>query len=733
MWIIGLLSLLVLTCGLIYAIVQLRQDYNARFIKLSALNKVLQQENSGYATELERIRKTSSWYNKLFNASENIVLVFALDTDNIPANILDVNDLACLALGYTREELLGMTPLDIQMEQDAIPSLGFSNAEMVTTSDQVLSGRRARFYTRETRVLVERILEKDELTYSGIYITRRDQRIPVEISARSLVVNGRTIIVSSAHDITGEKQTQNALNESEHRFRNFFRQSPIGLAIYDAERNLNDANPACLRIFGCPTIDEFRKLNMFSNPFIPPEASKMIDSGASAQFEAAFDFNRVRKEAMFVSSRSGECHYDILITSLGHDTSYRNRGYVTQVQDITERKKTEQALLQSEKMLRQAEKMEAIGSMAGGIAHDFNNILTPLLGYAEIALRSVNKESPMSNYIEEILRASHRAKDLVDQILSFSRKNEKEGQPIHLLPIVKEVLTLIKTSAPETMLIDRIIKTERDVVKADPTQMHQVFMNLCTNAIHAMKNAEPALLEVRVTDFLLDNHYRTELPNLKPGRYLRVSVKDSGTGMDQATMEKIFEPFFTTKGKGEGTGLGLAVVHSIIASCGGRITVESLPGKGATFNVILPLLEDQLGAVIADSVAPLPTGKETILIIDDEPEIVEMIATMLGTLGYHPVFSKSSSDALEKFRVSPSRYDLIIVDQVMPGMSGSQLALEIMMINPSTPVILCTGFTEVLSEEELLAMGIRQILKKPIVMKELATAVRNTLDGKPAA
>lgn len=728
MWLIGLISLLILTAGLIYALIQLRQNYNSRLVKLTALRKVLEQENAGYAKELKRLTSENSWYRSLFRATEEMVFAFEIDADSTPGTLIEVNDLACHILGYTREEMLKMSPLDIQAGQDAIPSMGIRSSEGQTESEGKPS--KGKFFTRETRVLMERILEKDELVYSGSYACQDDKRIPVEINARCLNLDERNIVLLSAHDITVREAARDALNESEQRFLNFFNQSPIGVAIYDTNHQLKDVNPACLRIFGCPTKEEFANLDMFDNPFIPANAQKAISNGESAHFEADFDFAEVRRLAMFVSSRSGHCHYDILITSLGHDTNFKTKGYTAQVQDITERKNTELALHRSEKMLRQAEKMEAIGSMAGGIAHDFNNILTPLLGYAEIALRSVETESAMANYVEEILKASHRAKDLVDQILAFSRKNDKEGQPIHLIPIVKEVLKLVQAPMPEHIKIERIIKTERDIVKADPTQIHQVLMNLCTNAWHAMREQPEGTLEVRVTDFLLDHHYKTEFPTLETGRHLRVSVKDTGTGIDKQTMNKIFDPFFTTKGKGEGTGLGLAVVHSIVASCKGRVTVESAPNEGTTFNVILPLLDDNAETVIADSVAPLPTGTETVLIVDDEQEIVEMIATMLGSLGYHPVFARDGSEALEKFNSSPQRFDAVVADQIMPGMSGSQLSLELMMVKPGLPIILCTGHSESLSQEELHALGISRILKKPIVMKDLAAAMREVLDGK---
>lgn len=724
----ALLLLLCIMAGLNF---YLHQQHQKRATKFSALNKFLQQENSEYAKELEDQRGRKEWYRRLFNDSEDIVFVYEIAGDGMPGKLLDVNDVSCAKLGYSREELLNLTPLDIEVEQDAIPALVFAAGSSVALSHPNAGSRGDKYASQVSHLLVEKILQEKHVVYCGVYANRAGRSFPVEVNARRLDFSNMTVILCTAHDITNRQEAQNALNESEQRFKNFFAHSPIGVAICDAEKHLVDANLAYLRIFGAPNREELQRFSLFDNPFVPVDARAKVATGESVQFEMTVDFEDVRKNSMFVSSKSGQANLDVMIDSLGHDRNFKTRGYIIQVQDTTQRRKTELALRQSEKLLRQAEKMEALGSMAGGIAHDFNNILTPLLGYTEIALRSVDTANPVHMYLQEILKASHRAKELVEQILSFSRKHDKEGQAIHILPIVKEVINLMRSSMPEKIEVRRVIKTDRDIVFGDATQMHQVFMNICTNAAYAMRDMPGGVLEIVVSDFLVDRHSKGDFPDLQPGRYIRISVKDTGTGIDQAIMDKVFEPFFTTKPRGEGTGLGLSVVHNIIAACKGRIAVESELGKGSTFHVVFPLLEDQAEARLAESSMPLPTGKEHIMIVDDEADIVEMIAHMLASLGYHPVLTTTGTEALGLFQACPSRYDAIIADQVMPGKSGSQLAKEIRSIRSDVPVILVTGFSETLSPEELKANGISELLKKPVIMRDLAEMVRRVLDSRP--
>jgi len=369
--------------------------------------------------------------------------------------------------------------------------------------------------------------------------------------------------------------------------------------------------------------------------------------------------------------------------------------------------------------------MEAIGTLAGGIAHDFNNILTPIIGYTEMALATVNPDDPVFSNLDEVLKASHRAKELVKQILTFSRQSEQEVKPIHLIPLVKEVMKLLRGSILATTELLTTIEAERDIVKADPTQIHQIIMNLCTNALHAMKD-KVGVLEVGLTQTVVDSRTRGPLARLRHGAYVEIYVRDTGHGMERAVLDRIFEPFFTTKQSGEGTGMGLAVVHGIVASLQGAITVDSAVGKGTTFHIVLPLMEqvaEQTPAVLM----PLVKGTERILFVDDEPGIVAMVNQMLTSLGYQVTTFSRPHEALTLFKEDPTRFDLIISDQVMPGMTGIEMVREMHLLRNEIPVIICTGFSKTISDRDLLGEGVREILMKPIVLRQLADSIRRAL------
>lgn len=380
-----------------------------------------------------------------------------------------------------------------------------------------------------------------------------------------------------------------------------------------------------------------------------------------------------------------------------------------------------------EEQLRQSQKMEAVGTLAGGIAHDFNNILTPVLGYAEIIAQSLPADSPMIEPAREVLKAGMRARDLVKQILTFSRQSEQERNPIQIHLVIKEALKLLRSSLPTTIEIKQDISTEA-MVLADPTMIHQVMMNLCTNASHAMREAG-GVLAVSLAEVNIDSDdYATEL-HLKPGRYLRLEVSDTGCGMPREIAERIFEPYFTTKAKGEGTGLGLSVVHGIVTKLDGNITVYSEPGKGSTFHAYFP---KHLGNKATDNamVAPtsLPKGHERILVIDDDAVIAELTRIILTSLGYQVTVYIYSPQALEQFEAHPEDFDLVISDMTMPHMTGADLARRMLAIRPDLPIILCTGFSEIINEEKAKALGIRRLLMKPVQCDELAKVLRQMLD-----
>ncbi len=384
-----------------------------------------------------------------------------------------------------------------------------------------------------------------------------------------------------------------------------------------------------------------------------------------------------------------------------------------------------------EAQLRQAQKMESIGTLAGGIAHDFNNILFPIMGYAEMAREEVGNDSGPGAHIQEILRATGRARDLVNQILTFSRQTEQEIRPLQVQPILKEALHLLRASIPSSIEIRRHIDAQCGAVRGDPSQLHQIVMNLCTNAYHAMQPGG-GRLGVGLEEVAISAADADENLDLSPGRYVRLTVSDTGGGIPPADLERIFEPYFTTKEQGKGTGLGLAVVHGIARRSGGTVTVYSEVGKGATFHVFLPRIVSEAAAV-SGAEQPLPTGDERILVVDDEAPITGMLEQMLSRLGYAVTVRTDSREALNLFRKKPHRFDLVLTDMTMPGINGAQLTRALLELRPDLPVILCTGFSESVSEEEARAAGVRAYLMKPVVRSQLARAIREALAAETEA
>jgi signal transduction histidine kinase/ActR/RegA family two-component response regulator len=380
--------------------------------------------------------------------------------------------------------------------------------------------------------------------------------------------------------------------------------------------------------------------------------------------------------------------------------------------------------------LLQAQKMEAIGTLAGGIAHDFNNILMAIIGYTQLAHSRAPEGSSVRRYLEQVLTAGSRARDLVTQILTFSRQAEQELKPVKVAPIVKEGLRLLRSSLPSTIEIreDIAVPPEGGVVLADPTQIHQVLINLCTNARDAMA-AKGGILSVRLSEVQADAHVVSRYPDLKPGPYACLTVSDTGHGMDSAVIERIFDPYFSTKGPGKGTGLGLAVVRGVVDSLGGAITVYSELGHGTTFHVFLPQIGDQITGEI-QAVEDHPTGDERVLFVDDEQTLVDLAKEMLESLGYRVITKTSALEALGAFRSQPHAFDLVITDMTMPGLTGKELSKELMAIRPDIPVILCTGFSELIDVRQAKETGIRELVMKPYVTGSLARTIRKVLAEK---
>jgi len=411
-----------------------------------------------------------------------------------------------------------------------------------------------------------------------------------------------------------------------------------------------------------------------------------------------------------------------------HDIEGEVAGMVGIMADITERTEAEQRRQLLERQLLQAQKMEALGTLAGGIAHDFNNILAAIIGYTQIVFTDTAPDSEAHGHLKRVLEAGDRAGQLVKQILTFSRRSDMEPSPIQINTIVKEVLKLVRSTLPVTIEIAQQIKSDAFVM-ADPVQIHQVMMNLCANAGYAMR-ADGGKLTVALEETIVDEDLARRHADINPGPYLRLTVEDTGTGIAPEHLDRIFDPFFTTKPKGEGTGMGLSVVHGIMASLHGAITVKSAPNQGARFDLYFPVIEGKQQAVAYPTGGKLPTGKERILFVDDEVFQTDMFQHMLGLLGYKVEACNSGADALARFRQSPDAFDLVVTDMVMPGMTGEHLARALLELKPDLPIILCTGYSDNMTEEKALAMGIRAFALKPVTMERLSVLIREALDGE---
>jgi PAS domain S-box-containing protein len=507
---------------------------------------------------------------------------------------------------------------------------------------------------------------------------------------------------------------ETALQLSEKRFREIYNTTSEAIFIRNIQTYiLVGANQAMTDLFGY-SLDELKKLSIseissgdpvFTQQKAQENIKKVLREGPQV-FE--WNYRRKNEESFWA---------EVTLKQAEIDGRQRILGVI---RDITERKSFERQLVQSQKM-------EAIGTLAGGIAHDFNNILTPILGYVQIAMIHLKEPDKLKEDLDEVLRAVQRAKELVQQILTFSRKEGQQVSPTNISLIVKEALKLLRSSIPTTIEIRQKIDPNCGLVMANPTQIHQVLINLCTNAYHAMRE-NGGILGISLVPFTVDTPENLTLKNLPQGHYLQLEVSDTGHGIDKTTVSRIFEPYFTTKAKDEGTGLGLSVIHGIVKTLGGEITVYSEIGKGSTFHVYLPIIEGIIEKSATGRLEPPPGGNECILLVDDEEIILKVQKEMLTNLGYRVETYMSPDEAFQFFTEHPGFCDMVITDMTMPKMTGDVLAGKMLTLRPELPVILCTGFSEIINREKALAIGIREFLNKPVELYELAHTVRRILD-----
>jgi|GEM_PF-1807667 len=405
--------------------------------------------------------------------------------------------------------------------------------------------------------------------------------------------------------------------------------------------------------------------------------------------------------------------------------------FATTLAGIIKRHRLDREKKQVERLLLQAQKIEALGTLSGGIAHDFNNLLAPMLGFAELALKDIEPGSRAESRIREVIKAATQAKNLVRQILTLSHQGfaDKELSPLRLDRVIEEVLPLVRAAIPTTIDIRMKICHDDCRVLADATQIHQVILNLCTNAYHAIREADGVIEITLRHTHLGENDLKIHSLQLAEGDYLILEINDNGCGMDRETLDRIFDPYFTTKKQGEGTGLGLAVANGIVKGFGGMISVYSEPERGTSFQIYLPKVDAKV-VELEPQDSELPVGTEQILVVDDQLQVGQVTCEILETLGYRSTLFSACHSAIQAFRDDPRRYDLVITDMTMPKMTGLELASRLRKCRPEIPIILCTGFSELVSEQKARASGFQRFLLKPVMMRELAFAVREVLDAK---
>ncbi|MEN6486855.1 MAG: PAS domain S-box protein [Syntrophobacteraceae bacterium] len=532
--------------------------------------------------------------------------------------------------------------------------------------------------------------------------------------------SGNRFVVSIARDITDRIAAETALRESEERYRSLVESSPEVIAVHRDGKYvyMNSAGAGLLGASG-PSELIGRPVKDFVAPGYGADVQRRARrSGMHGTNAPLLEEKIVRLDGTTV---------DVEVVNM--NIHYLGSPAVqVLMRDITERRRMEEEKTRMEAQLRQAQKIEAIGTLAGGVAHDFNNILAAIFGYVELALRSVPRDGAVRNHLEQVLRAAHRAKDLVRQILTYSRQcSDQERTPVDLGPIVKEIVKFLRASLPATIDIRQELAGGPHVALATPTQMHQVLLNLCTNALHAMEE-KGGVLGINLSHVDLNGNRPREFPNLKAGPYLKLTVSDTGSGMDPAILERIFDPYFTTKEIGKGSGLGLAVVHGIVNQCEGAIGVRSEKGIGSVFSVLFPRIEKR-EIIPVETECALQHGREFILMVDDERILAQSCKQLLSHLGYRVSALADSRKALKIFARNPERFDLVITDYTMPAMTGEEFVRSVRTMRRDIPVILMSGFSERMTKEKIGVLDIAEFLMKPTTMLDLSRAVRRVLDG----
>ena len=694
------------------------KDQNIKIIRKSIqLSAVMRQfEDQNYDLQLSRGELNDALSDlKVKEMDQRIIF------DNSPLGIIryddkgvirECNDKFVELMGSTREQLVGFNTAN-----DSTP-------EMRKAMDRALKGEIATIENRYTSVTGGKTLEirvvfnpvhPDRLPTPVIAtvedITKRknaESQLKKSYSELEEIVKEKTFEL--VKEIDDRKAAHIALQKSEEKYRSILESIQDSYFELDEKGNLIFFNSSMPELLGYPEQEleginykdytdktEYKKLiGIFNKVYLTGQTSPLMNIHCIAK-------DGTRKNVGIIVSLMKNKNGDII-------------GFQGLARDVTEQKIMENRIQQSQKM-------EAIGNLAGGIAHDFNNILGGIIGYTQLIKAHTQKLPKIQQYVKQVMKASERATELVKQILLFSRKTESEKIPSDIVLIAKEVIKLLRASIPSTIEIKHHFKDGLSPVLADPTQIHQVFMNLCSNASYAMKS-NGGCLDLTLTDVIVTNKYNNEFQEIKPGEYIKLSISDTGMGMDRQTIEKMFDPYFTTKEIGDGTGLGLATVHGIVKNHKGIIQVESEKGVGTTFHLFFPCVK--LAVEVDKEIAEIQEGTESILFVDDEIYLARVGKEMFEDYGYCVEAVTSPTKAFELFEQNPSKFDLVITDYTMPEMTGEQLIRKIRKIDPKIPIIMCTGIS--LEPESLAELNISKLLMKPLDMDVMLTIIRKVLD-----
>ncbi len=661
-----------------------------RTTQLTVKTEELQEEVDERKLVSQKLWKSEQNYREIFNATDEAIFIH----DSSTGAILEVNQATLKMFGHSQDKILHLRVEDL------------SDGSPPYTQSKVIEYR-------------QKAVQEGPQEFEWLCRRKNGEVFWGEINLKSSIIGGQGRVIAVIRDITERKRAEKSLIDSEEKYRQLFENANEGMAVIQ-NNVFAFFNPKTLMISG------YKGRELQSTPFkdiIHPDdrdlVTKLVEKKQTDNTSSHLLTLRV------IAKDGYEKHVVCKSLSINWEEKPATLVFFT---DITERHAAELQQKKLESQLRQAQKMEAIGTLAGGVAHDFNNILAGIFGYTQLAQLHIDKTESVKQYLEQIYDSSIRARDLVQQILAFSRQAESELLPIQPHLVIKEAIKLLRATIPSTIEIRENL-SNTSMILADPTHIHQIVMNMCTNSYHAMMD-DGGTLSVSLEDIELEENEMMLKPlSPKTGSHLLLTISDTGIGMNKATRDKIFDPYFTTKPKEEGTGLGLSVVHGIVENCGGYISVYSEPGQGTTFKIFLPRISPKEQSSTDQPAKPMPTGSEHILIVDDEDNIAETMNHMLKSLGYKVTTHTDSLDAIQDFEERPNEFALVITDMNMPNITGEGLVKRIRAKNSDISVILCTGFSKSINGRAIKASGFQRIIMKPVIMRDMANIIREVLDG----